>query len=144
MLFGQSMVVFLSSVVSRKRSRKTALSVLFHPGSHFSHGQDLDVPAVTGSSQPLQNGVEHGKPETGFGQIFRMKTEMKDPSVTSHRFESPAEALNAGSQGDDSGSRRPDRVEEQGRGNVPEPRERLSRPHQRRSRPAQFIETPQH
>jgi len=79
-------------------------AVPLRPGDRFAHRQDVDIPAVAGSNQEPEDVFKHGKTEPRFSQIFRVKAEVKDPSIPGRRFQSPAEAFNTGSQCNDLGS----------------------------------------
>src|SRR5882672_7636774 len=105
MLSLRSMVIFLLSGLENGPAP-------LHAGRHVSHRQNLDVPEVAGSNQPLQDAFEERKTVARFGQVFGMKTEVKDPSMAGRSFQSPAESLDAGSQCDHSAPRRSDGVEE--------------------------------
>jgi hypothetical protein len=74
---------------SRRDFRQRAL----HPGSYLFHGQDFDIATVASFNEMLQHVVEQGKALGGFREIFRMKTEMKDPAVPGRSFQPAAKAF---------------------------------------------------
>ena len=99
------------AIQSQCRLRDILQSAL-HPGSHLIHGQDFDIATVASLSQMLQYVVEQGKAVGGFGEIFGMKTEMKDPSVAGCSLQTAAKAFATRWQGKKSGPTWTNRIQE--------------------------------
>jgi hypothetical protein len=73
--------------------RARPLAGTFHPCCNLTYRQDLDITAIAGLSQTLQNVFEQGEAVGRLDQIFGMQAEMKYPTMADSGFQPAAEAL---------------------------------------------------